>query len=299
MLSVLGCTLYPDVISGGLCVDSRIKQTKFVTVMNIYNRSESADYRFFARLPDGRALLSCHARNVVVIVNGNGDEVGKLEDGQIKKPEGIAVNSKGHVFVVDRHNHCIRVFDEKLVQQRGIVTDFQPVGRMNQPVGIAISTIDDSIYVADNENHRVLVFTAAGEYRSTLGDNYGSAPGKFFCPCGVALYVHPVYGEMVIVSEWGGGRVQVFKADGSLFALYGGVEHAHHVVVDADGIIYVSEYSARKIRKFSLTGDILGGGEWTSSAVSLVAGKSGVDAVVTPIQVVLVLGECKKRRVSE
>ena len=170
---------------------------------------------------------------------------------------------------------------------------------MNQPVGIAISVVDDSIYVADNENHRVLVFTAAGEYRSTLGDNYGTAPGKFFCPCGVALYVHPVYGEMVIVSEWGGGRVQVFKADGSLFALYGGVEHAHHVVVDADGIIYVSEYSARKIRKFSLTGDILGGGEWTSSAVSLVAGKSGVDAVVTPIQVVLVLGECKKRRVSE
>ena len=276
----------------------RIKQTKFVTVMNIYNQSENADYRFFVRLPDGRGLLSCHARNVVVIVNSSGDEVGQLEDG-IRRPEGIAVNSKGYVFVVDRYNNCVHVYDEKLVQQRGIVTDFQPVGRMNQPVGIAISTIDDSIYVADNENHRVLVFTAAGEYRSTLGDNYGTAPGKFFCPCGVALYVHPVYGEMVIVSEWGGGRVQVFKTDGSLFALYGGVEHAHHVVVDADGIIYVSEYSARKIRKFSLTGDILGGGEWTSSAVSLVAGKSGVDAVVTPIQVVLVLGECKKRRVSE
>ena len=276
----------------------RIKQTKFVTVMNIYSQSENADYRFFVRLPDGRGLLSCHARNVVVIVNSSGDEVGQLEDG-IRRPEGIAVNSKGYVFVVDRYNNCVHVYDENLVRQCGIVTDSQPPGRMNQPVGIAISTIDDSIYVADNENHRVLIFTAGGKYRSSLGDGYDTAPGKFFCPCGIALYVHPAHGELIIVSEWGGGRVQVFRTDGRLFALYGGVEHAHHVVVDADGIIYVSEYSARKIKKFSLTGDLLGGGEWDSSAVSLVAGKSGVDAVVMRNQVVLVLSEGKKRKIHK
>jgi sugar lactone lactonase YvrE len=167
---------------------------------------------------------------------------------------------------------------------------------MNQLVGIAISAVDDSVYVADNENHRVLVFTAGGEYLTSLGDGYGTDPGNFFCPCGVALYVHPVHGQLVIVSEWGGGRVQVFRPDGRLFALYGGVDHAHHVVVDAEGTIYVSEYSARKIKKFSLTGELLGGKEWGSSAVSLVAGKDGVDSVVMPNQVVLVWGEGKKRK---
>jgi DNA-binding beta-propeller fold protein YncE len=260
---------------------------------NIYNQNTESDFRFFARLSDGRGLLSCHALNAVLVVNSGGDVIGQLSEG-IAKPEGIAVNSKGFVYVVDRHNNCIHVYDENLIHQRGILTDFQEPGKLNQPVGIAISKVDDRIYVADNENHRVLALTADGKYISTLA---GSSGIPFFCPCGLALFNHPVHGELIIVSEWGGGRVQVFKTSGALFALYGGVEHAHHVVVDNDGIIYVSEYSTRKIKKFNINGDLLGGSEWGNSAVSIVAANGGgVDSVVMRNQVVMVIKDCKRRR---
>lgn len=267
------------------------------TPVNIYNKNNESelcifDFRFFLSLPDGRGLISCHAMNAVLIVNEGGDIIGQLSCG-IAKPEGIAMNSKGVVYVVDRHKNCIHVFDKDLTQQRGIVMDFQEPGKLNQPVGIAVSKLDDRIFIADNENHRVLVLAEDGKYISTLT---GSSDTRFFCPCGVALYNHPTHGELTIVSEWGAGRVQVFKPDGVLFALYGGVEHAHHVVVDDCGIIYVTEYSNRKIKTFDLDGELLGGGEWGASAVSLVSGDQGLRAIVMRDQVVKIVKETKKKR---
>jgi DNA-binding beta-propeller fold protein YncE len=140
---------------------------------------DANNYRFFARLPDGRSLLSCHAQNAVLVADERGEVVGKVADVPFSRPEGIAVNGKGQVFIADSHHHCIHVLDERLALQRSIVTDHQPVGRLNQPVGIAAS--DDRIWVADSENHRVLVLSTKGEHLSTLGGGYGRAP---FCPCG-------------------------------------------------------------------------------------------------------------------
>jgi hypothetical protein len=103
------------------------------------------------------------------------------------------------------------------------------------------------------------------------------------------------------VSEWGGGRVQVFNAaGGGVFAIFGGVEHAHHCAVDGEGAIYVSEYSTRRVKRFSLDGD------WHDvcgeSAVSLVAEENeGLAAIVTPARVVSLVtgrGGGKKRRLE-
>ena len=262
--------------------------------LNVFNSNLGVDFRFFVRLHDGRGLLSCHSLNVVLVVDCVGDVVGRLSDG-ISRPEGIAVNGKGLIHVVDRHKNCIHVFNDDLSYRRSIFLDAP--GSLNQPVGIAISGVDDKIYVADNENHRVLVLSAEGDHVHTFGGGgHGTAPGQFFCPCGVALFDHPIHGELVIVSEWGGGRVQVFHVTGALFALYGGVSHAHDVVVDSDGMVYVSEYSNRKIKRFSLDGAILGGGEWGGSVVSLVAENNGLHSVVMRDRVVSVLKDCKKRK---
>ena len=272
-----------------------------LTINNIYTPNPAADYRFIVKLHDGRTLVSCHADNAVLIANEAGDVESCVET-EFSRPEGIAVNdSRGEILIVDRYHNCIHVFDNNLKHQRSIATDFQPCGKLNQPVGIAISSTGDRIFVADNENHRVLILDAKGEYIATLGKGYGSAPGQMYCPCGIALYNHPVHGELAIVSEWGGGRVQVFSViSGDLLSIFGGVAHAHHVVVDGDGVIYVSEYATRRIKRFSLDGDWRD--EWGASAVSLVAETdAGLAMVVTQKQVIRMdggeeSGESHKRK---
>lgn len=261
----------------------------------VHTSNQEANYRFFTRLADGRSLLSCHAQNAVLIVDGDGEVAGKVEGVEFAKPEGIAIDGEGQILIVDRYRHCIHVLDQRLVHRRSMITDHQPIGRLNQPVGIAVSPKDGRIWVADNENHRVIALTKNGWHSATLGSGYGTAPGQLFCPCGVAIYDHPDHGELIVVSEWGGGRVQVFEAaTGSVFAIFGGVPHAHHVVVDKEGMAYASEYSSRRIKRFSIDGNWRSGYE--ESAVSLVAGDDGLAMVVTPTRVVAEEDGKRKRK---
>ena len=269
-------------------------------IANIHTPNPLADYRFYAPLPDGRALVSCHAQNAVLVVDKEGNVQGRLETTPtFAKPEGIALNSKGQVFVVDRFNHCIHIFNPDLTHHSSIVPRCSDLKSLNQPVGIAISALDDRIWVADNENHRVVVLSAEGKYISTLGNGYGTAPGQLFCPCGVALFDHPVHGELVIVSEWGGGRVQVFRSTGEVFNIYSGVQHAHHVVVDAKGTVIVTEYATRRLKRFNLDGDQ--GGVQDASVVSLVERKhDGLSFLIEQHRVVRLWGGgyLKKRKAA-
>ena len=64
--------------------------------------------------------------------------------GQMSEPHSIAVDSQGRLFVADRENNRIQIFD----QHGTYLTDWRQFGR---PSGIAISA-DDTIYVADSES---------------------------------------------------------------------------------------------------------------------------------------------------
>ena len=219
-----------------------------------YEDNPLANLRFSAVLPDGRRLVSCHGRNAVFIVDDEGIEIGQLA-ADFASPEGIAV-AGDRLYVVDRHHHCVHVFDSaSLLHLRTIGGHGAGPGQFNQPVGIAVG--DGRIWVADNENHRIQALSAAddGSPPLIIMGSYGTAPGQFFCPCGIALYTHRTHGELVVVSEWGGGRVQVLKvADGTVFSMFGGVPHAHSVAVDYMGMVCVANYAERKVQRFSLTG---------------------------------------------
>ena len=64
--------------------------------------------------------------------------------GQFSEPHTIAMDSRGRLFVGDRENNRIQIFDQQGVFQ----AEWRQFGR---PSGIAI-TADDTIYVADSES---------------------------------------------------------------------------------------------------------------------------------------------------
>ena len=233
--------------------------------MNIFKSSISSNLRFACRLSDGRLLISCHGQNRVLVAKEDGNVVGALDGVEFSSPEGIVVDKEGQILVVDRYNHCIHVFDSELTYKQRIGKGGQGPLEFNQPVGIAVSPVDGRVWVADNENHRVQAIDG-NQFSASLGAGIGGAPGQLYCPCGVAVFIHPMHGELIVVSEWGGGRFQVFRPNGEVFAVFPGVPHAHHVAVEADGTIVVSEYATRKIKKFNIDGDSK---ELSASAVSI------------------------------
>jgi hypothetical protein len=116
-------------------------------------------------------------------------------------PATQATDSNGFLYASDTVENCIRKYsNNEFVLQWG-----QPgseYGDFNQPKGIAI---DDNgfIYVADSGNHRVQIFTAYGEFITSLGE-YGS--GRLSTP----EYINFVNNK-ILVSDAQAGNLQVFE----------------------------------------------------------------------------------------
>ncbi|HEV8607084.1 MAG TPA: peptidyl-alpha-hydroxyglycine alpha-amidating lyase family protein [Tepidisphaeraceae bacterium] len=117
-------------------------------------------------------------------------------DGEFNTPHAVRFDSKGNLFVGDRENDRIQVFDQtgKFLRTFG---GFAPFGLFITP--------DDTLFVADGRAHRVLKMTLEGKTLDTFGE-LGPEPGHFFLPHGIAVDKDGA----VYVTEINGKRIQKF-----------------------------------------------------------------------------------------
>jgi DNA-binding beta-propeller fold protein YncE len=108
----------------------------------------------------------------------------------------VRIDSKGLLYVADRENDRIQVFDQsgRFVRQFG---GFAPFGLFITP--------SDELFVADGRNHRALRMTTDGNVLATWGRR-GPEAGNFFLPHGIAVGKDGA----VYVTEIDGKRVQKF-----------------------------------------------------------------------------------------
>ncbi len=120
---------------------------------------------------------------------------GKAE-GEFDLPHAVRLDSKGNVYVGDRENDRIQVFDQngKFLRTFG---GFAPFGLFITP--------DDTLFVADGRAHRVIKMTVEGKVLDTFG-KLGPEPGHFFLPHGITV----AKDGSVYVTEINGKRVQKF-----------------------------------------------------------------------------------------
>ena len=120
-------------------------------------------------------------------------------EGQFNLPHAVRIDSKGLVYVGDRENDRVQVFD----QQGNFIRQFGGFA----PFGLFI-TPDDRLFAADGRAHQVHRLTLDGKILETWGKR-GPEPGNFFLPHGIAVGADGA----VYVTEIDGKRVQKFVND--------------------------------------------------------------------------------------
>jgi DNA-binding beta-propeller fold protein YncE len=117
-------------------------------------------------------------------------------DGEFNLPHAIRIDSKGHVYVGDRENNRIQVFDAngKFIRK---IEGFAPYGLFITP--------EDILFVADGRANQILKMTGDGKLLASWGEK-GSGPSQFEMPHAIAVGADGA----VYVTEINGKRVQKY-----------------------------------------------------------------------------------------
>ena len=197
--------------------------------------------------------------NKVRIYDINGSfikEFGSRGDanGQFNNPRSVDYDSSGNLWVTDRANHRIQVFDGDGTFIRAIGSYAESPDLYNPTAFVQDSS--GNLIVSDTGNHRVVVFDPEGNFLRLIASS-GSNLGKVSSPNGIALGSN----NQIYVADTGNDRIQVFDNNGSFIRSFGNNEiftEPWGVAVSANGLVFVSDKSQNKVHVFDTAGNLTG-----------------------------------------
>ena len=191
------------------------------------------------------------------------DEVswGELPEGwQLGDVGGVAVDESDNVFIFNRSDHPVLVFN----RSGGFLRSFGEGLYANGAHGIHAGA-DGFIYLIDYTKHAIDRFTPSGEHVWTLGTAGKPAPKwsgiPFNKPTHVA--VSPKTGDLYVTDGYGNCSVHRYAPDGRHILSWGqpGCEPGefqlpHNVVVDEDDYVYVTDRENNRLQVFDANGKL-------------------------------------------
>jgi len=179
----------------------------------------------------------------------------------LNSPRNLEIAPDGSLYLLDTGNY--RVFhlspEGTVLETWGAYGSLESAGgaapgTFNEPWGIAVSPEGD-VFIADTWNHRIQVFTPAGEYITSWG-HFGQreTPDAFWGPRDVAVDKN----GHVYVADTGNKRIVVFDTEGEFITEFGEVgygdgqfDEPSGLALDGDGNLYVADTWNQRIQVFS------------------------------------------------
>ena len=114
----------------------------------------------------------------------------------------LSSDSHGNLYVTDCDKSMIRVFSNDGVLLCSFDCDDNGMNKLNS-WGVCVS--GQYVYVSNAGGHNVSVFTTAGHYVTSFGQE-GREEGEFHSPCGICGDMH----NFILVCDFNGNRIQCF-----------------------------------------------------------------------------------------
>jgi hypothetical protein len=198
------------------------------------------------------------------VILGTGDHKYRVIENWAKLPDGwefmdvgaVAVDSKDRVYVFNRGEHPMMVFD----REGNFITSWGE-GVFKRAHGLHIDR-DDHLYCTDDGDHSVRKCTTDGKILLTLGVPGRPAPfmsGEPFHRC-THTALSPK-GEIYVSDGYGNACVHKYTPDGKHIKSWGesGTEPGqfnlvHNIVTDEDGWVYVADRENHRVQVFDGNG---------------------------------------------
>ncbi|MFQ5450827.1 MAG: hypothetical protein ACE5E9_09365 [Nitrospinaceae bacterium] len=261
---------------GGPAVEAQLRTPAGLVVDKQGNLYIADRENHVIRKVDTRGIITTVAGMGTAGFSGDG---GPATQAQFNLPSGVALDSKGNLYIADRSNNRIRV-----VNKKGIITTFAGNGKdgyhgdagpalkatLDKPFGLAIDK-KDNLYIADRGNNRIrkvnpngIITTIAGDGGFFfIGDNGPAYRASIAGPTDVAL---DDQGNLYIADR-NNNRIRVVDPQGMIRTVAGTGQQDYNgdselardtnlylpfgVAVDNQGQVLVIDRSHYRIRRIN------------------------------------------------